>query len=111
VHPLAFLIMQPGSASSFFFAMSLLMLVLGIPYGPAAAYLPELFHTRYRYTGAGMSYNLAGILGGALPLPVAPPLANAYGGMGVAFFLTTLGVTSTVCVLAMKETKDVTIDA
>lgn len=74
--------MQPGSALSFFFAMSLLMLVLGIPYGPAAAYLPEFFHTRYRYTGAGMSYNLAGILGGALPLLVAPPLAQANEPVG-----------------------------
>lgn len=109
--PFAFLIMQPGSAVSFFIAMSLLMLVLGIPYGPAAAYLPELFHTRYRYTGAGMSYNLAGILGGALPLLVAPPLAAQFGGMGVAFFLSALGIISTGCVLAMKETRDVVIDA
>ncbi|MFB6674308.1 MFS transporter [Streptomyces sp. NPDC056390] len=109
--PLAFTIMQPGSAISFFVAMSLLMLVLGIPYGPAAAYLPELFHTRYRYTGAGMAYNLAGILGGALPLIVADPLIKAYGGMGVAYFLSALGVLSTGCLLLLKETKDVAIDA
>lgn len=109
--PLAFLIMQPGNTLSFFIGISLLMVVLGIPYGPAAAYLPELFHTRYRYTGAGMGYNLAGILGGAFPLMVAPPLAAAFGGIGVGFYLTALGLISTLCVLAMKETKDVAIDA
>ncbi|QUH01847.1 MFS transporter [Saccharopolyspora erythraea] len=108
--PLAFLIMRPGDAVSFFIAMALLMLVLGIPYGPAAAYLPELFRTRYRYTGAGMSYNLAGILGGALPLLVAPPLVAMFGGMGVAYFLSALGVLSTCCLLAMKDTRDVPID-
>ncbi|MEB3366624.1 MFS transporter [Saccharopolyspora mangrovi] len=109
--PLAFAIMQPGNAFSFFVAMMLLMLVLAIPYGPAAAYLPELFHTRYRYTGAGMSYNLAGILGGAMPLLVAAPLAAEFGGFGVAFFLSALGIISTGCVLAMKETHAVALDA
>lgn len=110
VGPSAFLIMQPGSMLSFFVGISLLMVVLGIPYGPAAAYLPELFHTRYRYTGAGMGYNLGGILGGALPLIVAPPLAAEFGGIGVGFYLTALGLISTLCVLAMKDTKDVVID-
>ncbi|MFF3373785.1 MFS transporter [Streptomyces sp. NPDC002680] len=111
VGPLAFLIMQPGNRLSFFIGMSLLMVVLGIPYGPAAAYLPELFHTRYRYTGAGMGYNLGGILGGAVPLVVAPPLAAAFGGIGVGFYLTALGLISSLSVLAMKETKGVAIDA
>jgi metabolite-proton symporter len=109
--PLAFSVMQPGSVVSFFVGMTLLMLVLGIPYGPAAAYLPELFRTRYRYTGAGMGYNLAGILGGAVPLLVAPPLAEQYGGMGVAWYLSTLGVISTLCLLALKETRGAEIEA
>lgn len=61
--PAAFLIMKPGDAVSYFLALGLLMVVMGIPYGPGAAYLPEIFHARYRYTGAGMGYNLAGILG------------------------------------------------
>ncbi|HSX66854.1 MFS transporter [Nocardioides sp.] len=109
--PLAFAIMEPGSAVSFFIALSVLMLVLAIPYGPAAAYLPELFRTRYRYTGAGMSYNLAGILGGAVPLVVADPLVKAYGGMGLACFLSALGILSTCCLLGLKETRDTAIGA
>ena len=109
--PIAFTIMEPGSELSFFVGMSVLMLVLAIPYGPAAAYLPELFHTRYRYTGAGMAYNLAGILGGALPLVVADPLVDAYGGAGVAWFLTGLAVLSTGCLLVLRETNDRPLDA
>lgn len=108
--PLAFQIMQPGSAASFFAGVSVLMIALGIPYGPAAAYLPELFKTRYRYTGAGMGYNLAGILGGGVPLLLAPPLAERYGGMGVAWYLSALGVISTLCLLRLRETRGAEIE-
>jgi len=75
--------MQPGNALLFAVGLSGIMAVVGLSYGPAAAYLPEMFATRYRYTGAGIGYNLAGILGGALPLIVAPPLTAAFGGIGV----------------------------
>lgn len=108
--PVAFAVMEPGSEISFFLALSLLMLVLGIPYGPAAAYLPELFHARYRYTGAGMAYNLAGVLGGALPLVVADPLVDRYGGAGVGWFLSALAVLSTACLLVLRETSHRTLD-
>jgi len=108
--PVAFLIMQPGNAFSFFVGISLLLAVVGIPYGPAAAYLPEIFETRYRYTGAGMGYNLAGILGGAFPLLVAPPIAAAYGGIGVGLYLSALALLSTLCVLALRETRHVAMD-
>ncbi len=102
--------MQPGNAVSLVIGMVLLMVVVGIPYGPAAAYLPEIFTARYRYTGAGMGYNLAGILGGAVPLIVAPPLTAAFGGLGVGFYLAALGLLSVLCVLALPETKDEVLD-
>lgn len=109
--PLAFVIMVPGDAVSFFIGISLLLAMAGIPYGPAAAYLPEIFQTRYRYTGAGMGYSLGGILGGALPLLIAPSLSKAYGGIGVGFYLTVLALLSVLCALALRETKDVAMDA
>ncbi|WP_433292614.1 MFS transporter [Pseudonocardia sp. CA-142604] len=108
--PLAFAIMQPGNAVSFVIGMVLLMVVVGIPYGPAAAYLPEIFAARYRYTGAGMGYNLAGIVGGAIPLIVAPPLTAAFGGIGVGIYLAALGLLSVLCVLVLPETKDEVLD-
>lgn len=37
-------------------------------YGPVAAYVSELFDTRARYTGAGVSYQLGAIIGGFTPL-------------------------------------------
>jgi len=102
--------MQPGNALLFAVGLSGIMAVVGLSYGPAAAYLPEMFATRYRYTGAGIGYNLAGILGGALPLIVAPPLTAAFGGIGVGVYMAVLGLLSVVCVLALKETKDVVLN-
>jgi hypothetical protein len=57
-----------------------------------------------------MGYNLAGILGGALPLILAPALTAAFGGMGVGMYMAALGLLSVVCVLALKETRDVALD-
>ena len=108
--PLAFVVMQPGNAVSFVVGIVVLLAVVGIPCGPAAAYLPEIFAARYRYTGAGMGFNLAGILGGAVSLIVAPPLTAAFGGIGVGFYLSALGLLSVLCVLALPETKDEVLD-
>jgi MFS family permease len=104
--PLAFVIMQPGSVVRFGIALVGLMAIVGILAGPAASYLPELFATRYRYTGTGMGYNLAGLLGGALPLVVAPPLAARFGGIGVGMYLAALGLLTVGCLLALPEGRD-----
>lgn len=108
--PLAFQVMEPGNGVSFAFGLILLFVPLGIPNGCAAAMLPELFRTKFRYSGAGMGYNLAGILGGALPLIFAPRITEAYGGAGIGVYLAALGVISTLCLLAIPETKDVDLD-
>ena len=54
-------------------AFSVGMVAFAVLYGPMGAYLPELFGTRLRYSGASVSYNLGGVLGGAL----APILASS----------------------------------
>ena len=108
--PLAFAILEPGNVGSFVGAMAVLMLAIAIPYGPAAAYLPELFRAKYRYTGAGMAYNLAGIVGGALPLVVADPLLARWGLDGLAYFVTGLAAMSTLCLFALRETRGEVLD-
>ena len=105
-----FPLMEPGSALRFGVVVAGTLAVVGLAYGPMAAYLPEMFSTRYRYTAAGIGYNLAGILGGALPLIVAPRLTAAYGGIGVGVYMAALALLSVLCVLALKETKDVVLD-
>jgi len=89
--------------------MCLLMAFVAVSYGPAAAYLPEMFDTRHRYTGAGLAYNLAGVLGGAIPILAAPEILDTWGSRGIGVYLAVLAGFSTMCLLALPETKDRTI--
>ena len=57
------------------------LLAMGWLFGPMGALLPELFPTRVRYTGASVSYNLAGILGASAAPYLAQRLAE-WGGIG-----------------------------
>lgn len=97
-----------GTHSPVAFAIALIVTlgVQGLGYGPAGAFLPETFPTRYRYTGAGVSYNLAGILGGAMPPLVATPLAATFGTSAVGILLCALSLLSLFCTRALVETKD-----
>lgn len=84
--------------------LAVTLAVVAVCYGPAGAYLPELFETRYRYTGAGVGYALAGILGGAVPPLLAASLQSSYGSFAIGAFLAALGVVSVLCTLALRPT-------
>jgi MFS family permease len=56
------------------------LFLVGVVYAPMGAYLPELFATPARYTGASVAYSLAGILGVSLAPYIAQTLA-AWGGL------------------------------
>ncbi len=53
--------------------------IAAIGSGPTAAFIPELFSTRYRYTGSALAVNVAGVIGGALPPLIAGTLRATYG--------------------------------
>ena len=54
----------------------------GIGSGPTGAFIPELFATRYRYSGSALAINLAGVLGGALPPLIAGTRAGDLRQLG-----------------------------
>ncbi|MEU2508439.1 MFS transporter [Streptomyces sp. NPDC007863] len=91
-------------------ALSGALLCMGIIYGPAGAYLPELFGTRMRYSGAGFSYNLGGVLGGAAAPLIVTALAETYRPAVGGWFLSAMALLSLLCVLALPETKDRYLD-
>jgi metabolite-proton symporter len=101
-----FPIMDIGTAWSFGVGVSLALGVVGLTYGPVGAMLPEIFPTRYRYTGAGMAYNLAGVLGGAVTPLLAASLTASFGSYAIGGYLSGVGVVSLLCILALRETKD-----
>jgi MFS family permease len=72
--------------------------------GPTAAFIPELFATRYRYSGAALAVNLAGVLGGALPPLIAGTLLATYGSWAIGLMLATLALASLVSTYLLPET-------
>ena len=81
--------------------------VAGASYGPLGAFIPELFATRYRYSGAGLALNLAGLVGGAVPPLIAAPIAAAWGGSAIGVMLACFVVVSVVSTAALPETTSV----
>lgn len=76
-----------GTLSLIAFWLALALFMMGFVYGPLGAFLPALFPPRVRYTGASMTFNIAGILGAA-PVPlVAQWLADRGGLAFVGYYL------------------------
>jgi metabolite-proton symporter len=101
-----FPLLDTRSPAAFGVGMIVTLLLAGLVYGPVGAFLPETFPTRYRYTGAGTSYNLAGIVGGAMPPLVAAPLAAAFGTIAIGAVLCSCALLSLLSTKALAETKD-----
>ncbi|MBO0880633.1 MAG: MFS transporter [Mycobacterium sp.] len=78
--------------------------------GPTTALLPELFATRYRYSGTALANNLSGIAGGAMPPLVAGSLA-AFGSWAIGPMLATAASISLLCTYLLPETKGIALQS
>jgi metabolite-proton symporter len=110
--PWSFVVMpliDTGNAALFALAMSGTYAIAASSYGPIAAFIPEIFGTRYRYSGAGVSLNLAGLVGGALPTIIAAPLLSAWGAPAIGVMMTAVVLVSLVCTVLLPETKGVAL--
>ncbi|CAN5238933.1 MHS family MFS transporter [soil metagenome] len=96
-----------GTGSSVLFGVAIVgtYAILGIASGPMAAFLPEIFETRYRYTGAGLAFNLGGIVGGAVPPIIAGPLVGLFGTEAIGVMMALLVSVSLVVTYLLPETK------
>ena len=74
--------------------LSFALFVMGFAYGPLGGWLPSLFPAGVRYTGVSMTFNLGGILGGALAPIIAQDLAARGGLTLVGAYLGAAGVLS-----------------
>jgi MFS family permease len=103
---LLFPLLDTGSPIAFLIGVTITLSLYGVANGPAGALLPEMFQSRYRYTGAGLSYNLGGIIGGAIPPILAAQIVANYSSIWVGVLLAGLSAVSLACVLALPETKN-----
>jgi len=107
------LLLGPGHATtaSTLLFLAIGMTLMGLSYGPMSAVLPELFPTNVRYTGAGLSFNTAGVLGAAVAPFFATWLATTYGVGWVGVYLSAGGILTFIALLVMRETKGISMDA
>lgn len=83
--------------------LSFMAIVMGLTYGPLGAYLPSLFPVSVRYSGVSFSFNLAGILGGALTPIIAGWLAEKGGLPFVGAYLGGAGLLSLLALLILAK--------
>ena len=101
---LLFPVMNIGSLSAFTIGLCITLFIAGTALGPVGAVLSELFRTRYRYTASGFSYNLANVIGGAIPPLIAAPIIAAAGSFVFSLFVCALCLVTLVSVVLLRET-------
>ena len=105
-------LLDPAVVGQRNFAANLLFLcigfaLMGTAFGPIGAFLPELFDANVRYSGSGIGYNLAAIVGAAFVPTIATWLSHHWGVHSVGLYLGVLALCCLIAVLSCKETKNV----
>ena len=93
-----------GSLLQITLFLSLALFLMGFTFGPIGAYLPEQFPVAVRYTGAGLAYQLGGILGASLAPFISQKLVIAGGLVWVGFYVSAAAAVSFAAVFCMQET-------
>jgi MHS family shikimate/dehydroshikimate transporter-like MFS transporter len=82
----------------------------GMMFGLLSTYLPELFGTKVRYTGASLGFQVAAAIGGGLSPILATSLTQSFGGTaGVSVLLIMLASITFIATLCARETRDVAL--
>ena len=105
-------LLDPSVVGQRNFAANLLFLCIGFALmgtacGPIGAFLPELFDANVRYSGSGIGYNLAAIVGAAFVPTIATWLSHHWGVHSVGLYLGVMALCCLIAVLSCKETKNV----
>ncbi|WP_112810270.1 MFS transporter [Ensifer sp.] len=95
-------LMAGGLGGAFLFSILGLGL-MGLTYGPIGAALAAPFPTSVRYTGASMTFNLAGIFGASLAPYIATWLATNYSLDHVGYYLLAAAAITLVCLVLSTE--------
>ena len=99
-----FPMLSTSSSAVIYFAAFGALFCLAAMWAPLAAHLPKMFPVEVRFTGAGVGFQAAGILGGAIAPTICVYLFNVWQStLPVVLYLSALLVLAYVCVYATKE--------
>lgn len=83
--------------------LSLGLGLMGLTYGPLGTALAEQYPTAVRYTGASLSFNMAGIFGASLAPYIATELARNYGLAAVGYYLSAAALLTILALLFLPR--------
>ncbi|WP_038200392.1 MFS transporter [Xenophilus azovorans] len=96
---------QSGSPAAIMTASFVGMVLVSFMFSPLASFLPELFATRVRVTGASLGFQFAGVFGGALAPLIATGLVARFDSLTpVAIYLAIVSALIAVAAFAARET-------
>jgi len=78
-------------------------LLMGVTYAPLGTFLSELFPVEVRYTGASITFNIAGILGASLTPYLATSLAIGHGLGSVGLYLAGMSAISLIALMLTTQ--------
>jgi len=92
-----------GKPLGVFACLAVGLALMGLTYGPLGTALTELYPTAVRYTGASLSFNLAGIVGASLAPYIATWLATRYGLACAGYYLSAAGLLTLLALLRLRR--------
>jgi metabolite-proton symporter len=96
----------PWSVSA---AIVVALVLHGAMYGPQAAFISELFPTRYRYSGASIAYQVTSIFAGSLaPVIAVALLQHAHATLPISIYVAIACAISVAAALVGRETRGLT---
>jgi MFS family permease len=98
-------LVQTGNPAAIMAAAFVGMVLVSFMFSPLASFLPELFATHVRVTGASLGFQFAGVFGGALAPLIATGLIARFDSVTpVAIYLAIVCVLIAVAAYAARET-------
>jgi MFS family permease len=103
-----FALLRSGDATAAAIAMVVGLVLHGAMYGPQAAFISELFPTRYRYSGVSIAYQVTSIFAGSLaPVIAVALLQRTHSTTAISIYVAAACAISVVAALIARETKGI----
>jgi metabolite-proton symporter len=96
-------LLSSGSSAGILVMLSLGFGVMGLTYGSLGTALAQIFPTEVRYTGASLSFNLAGIIGASLTPAIASWLGTNFGLAFVGYYISIAGLLTLLAAFLLSE--------
>lgn len=97
-------LLNTKNAAIILLAVIVSLMIHALMFGPLAALIAENFPTRVRYSGASVSFQLTGIIGGGLAPLIATGLLREYGSSdAISVYLIVVAIISIAATLFLKD--------